>query len=129
LVLGILLSATGAAPTRQVALHVVIALSVFGYSWVAPFFSAHQQAKRSPNLQGTVSYPFNDLGYVSQAPHSRAEFKWSGLVKWKEGKHCFAIYMNPKIANIIPKRFFQSSSDVEAVRGFLQSAGSNNLRT
>lgn len=45
------------------------------------------------------------------------------LVKWKEGKHCFAIYTSPKIPSIIPKRFFQSPADVEAVRGFLQATG------
>jgi YcxB-like protein len=86
------------------------------------FLQARRQAKGSPNLQGTVPYTFDDLGYVVEAVHARGEFKWSGLVKWKEGKHCFAIDTSPKIASIISKRFFQNPADIDAVRSFLRTA-------
>lgn len=121
--LAVLLSVTGAAPLQEQVVFYVSPLLLVGYYWVTMFLQARGQAKGNPNLQGTVSYTFDDLGYVAEGAHVRGEIKWSGLVKWKEGKHCFAIYTSPKIASIIPKRFFQSPADVDAVRGFLRVTG------
>jgi YcxB-like protein len=121
--IAVLLTVTGAASLQERVAFYVFPPLLVGYYWVTMFFQARLQAKGSPNLQGTVSYTFDDLGYVVEGVHARGEVKWSGLVKWNEGKHCFAIYTSPKIANIIPKRFFQSPADVEAVRGFLQATG------
>jgi YcxB-like protein len=121
--IAVLLSVTGAASLQEQVAFYIFPLLLVGYYWVPTFLQARRQAKGSPNLQGTVSYTFDDLGYVAEAAHARVEVKWSGLVKWKEGKHCFAIYTSPKIASIIPKRFFQSPADVNAVRGFLRAAG------
>lgn len=92
------------------------------YVWLLLFYKASRQTKKSPNLQGIVRYKFDDEGFGFQALHSQAEIKWAALVKWKEGKHCFLIYTSPSLGNIIPKRFFQSATDVDTVRGFLQAA-------
>ena len=121
--IAVLLTVTGAASLQVRVVFYVFPLLLVGYYWVTMFLQARLQAKGSPNLQGTVSYTFDNLGYVVEGVHARGEVKWSGLVKWKEGKHCFAIYTSPKIAHIIPKRFFRSPADVEAVRGFLQATG------
>ena len=86
------------------------------YIWVFLLYRAYRQVKLSPNLQGTVRFQFDDAGFVAEASHTRVENKWTGIVKWKEGKHCFLVYTNPSMANIIPKRFFQSPPDVDAVR-------------
>jgi YcxB-like protein len=124
--IALLLTVTGAATLQERVVFYLFPLFLIGYYWVTMFLQARLQAKGSPNLQGTVSYAFNDLGYVVEGVHARGEIKWSCLVKWKEGKHCFAIYTSPKIAHIIPKRFFQSPADVEAVRGFLQATGASS---
>jgi len=86
------------------------------YMWPYLFYRARRQIKRSPNLQGIVQYDFGEAGYRMTASHSNADIKWSAIAKWKEGKHAFIIYAN---VNFIPKRFFQSSADVDAVRGLL----------
>jgi hypothetical protein len=117
----VLLTVTRAASLQVLVVFYVFPLPLVGYYWVTMFLQARLQAKGSPNLQCTVAYTFDNFGYAVEGVHARGEVKWSGLVKWKEGKHCFAVYTSPKIANIIPKRFFHSPADVEAVRGFLQS--------
>jgi hypothetical protein len=91
------------------------------YFILAILYRAKRQVKRSPNLQGTVQYNFDDDGFVMQTLHSKSEIKWTGITKWKEGKHSFIIYSNVNLGNIVPKRFFQSPSDVDAVRVFLQT--------
>jgi hypothetical protein len=121
--IAVLLSVTGAASLREQVVFYVFPVLLVGYYWVTMFLQARREAKESPNLQGTVSYTIDDLGYAVEAAHARAEVKWSGLVKWREGKHCFAIYTSPKVASIIPKRFFPSPADVDAVRGFLRVTG------
>ena len=121
--IAVLLTVTGVASLQVLFAFYVFPVLLVGYYWVTMFLQARLQAKGSPNLQGTVSYTFDDVGYVVEGVHARGEIKWSGLVKWKEGKHCFAIYTSPKIANVIPKRFFRSPADVEAMRGFLQATG------
>jgi len=118
---GVLDSFMGASVQSRLTLFVLPVLPI-GYCWLMMFLQARRQARENPNLQGTVSYTFDDLGYVEEALHARVEVKWSGLVKWKEGRHCFAIYTNPNIASIIPKRFFRGPADVDAFRSFLQSA-------
>jgi len=89
------------------------------YMWPYLFYRARRQIKRSPNLQGIVQYDFDEAGYRMTASHSNADIKWSAIAKWKEGKHAFIIYANVNFGNLIPKRFFQSSADVDAVRGLL----------
>lgn len=96
-------------------------LFLLGYLWVVLFYRAHRQVKKSPNLQGNVHFEFDDDGLVIQAAHLRSECKWKGVLKWREGKHCFLIYTAPKFANIFPKRFFQNQADVEGVRNLLRT--------
>jgi len=101
----------------------LIVLSVFwaSYLWIFLLYSSYRTLKKSPNLQGTVRYQFDDSGYRLEALHTQAEVKWGAMVKWREGKYTFLFYSNPRIASVIPKRFFQSSADVDAVRNFLRT--------
>lgn len=102
---------------------VLISVGIFWlvYLWIVILFRSNKTIKQTPNLQGVVRYIFDDTGYLIEATHSRAEVKWSAMVKWKEGKHTFLFYANPKIASIVPKRFFQNGVDVDAVHKLLQA--------
>lgn len=100
----------------------LFALGLFWILW-CPLFVAlgsRRTVKRSPNLQGTIRYRFSETGYEVEAAHSRSEVKWTALAKQKEGKHEFLFYTSPKIAQIIPKRFFQTAAEIEALRSFLE---------
>ena len=102
---------------------VLIVLSLFwaSYLWIFLLYSSYNTLKKSPNLQGTVRYRFDENGYALQALHGQAEVKWGAMVKWKEGKHTILLYSHPRIGSVVPKRFFQGSGDVDAVRGLLQA--------
>lgn len=102
---------------------VLICVGIFWlvYLWIVILYRSNKTLKQTPNLQGVVRYVFDDPGYLLEAMHSRAEVKWSAMVKWKEGKHTFLFYGNPKIASIVPKRFFQNGADVDAVHKLLQA--------
>jgi hypothetical protein len=60
-------------------------------------------------------------GYDLDATHSQSRVQWSALVKWQEGKRCFLPYPSPRMASIIPKRFFQSPTDIDSIRLILQA--------
>ena len=85
------------------------------------FLRSLQQVKKSPNLQGIARFDFDELGYVSEAAHARSESKWTGILKWKDGKHSFLVHHSPALAYIIPKRFFGSPSDIAAVGELLRT--------
>jgi hypothetical protein len=101
----------------------LFALGIFliVYMWPVIFYRSWRQIRKTPNLQGIVQYEFGEDGYRVNASHSTADVKWSAIAKWKEGKHAFIIYANSNFGSLIPKRFFQSSADVDALRGLLQT--------
>ena len=79
--IAVLLSVTRAASLQGQVVFYVFPLLLVGYYWVTMFLQARLQAKGNPNLQGSVAYTFDDLGYVVEGVHARGEVKWSGLVK------------------------------------------------
>jgi hypothetical protein len=103
----------------------LFALGIFliVYLWPFIYYRAWRQVRRTPNLQGIVRYEFGEDGYLMTATHSNstADIKWISIAKWKEGKYSFVIFANANFGNLIPKRFFQSAADVDAVRGLLQT--------
>lgn len=90
------------------------------YVWTAAFIRSRRTLSDTPNLRGTVQYEFDDGGFRVLALHSSGETKWTAILKWKEGKHVFLLYRAPKIAEIIPKRFFKNPADVKYVRNLLE---------
>ena len=75
--IAVLLTVTGGVSLQERIVFYVFPLLLVGYYWVTMFLQARLQAKGSPNLQGAVSYTFNDLGYVVEGVHARGEVKWS----------------------------------------------------
>jgi hypothetical protein len=107
-------------PARRAGL-IAAGLVWAAFPWAAGAFGSYKTLKRSPNLRGTIRFQFDEEGYRLEGPHASAELKWAARVKWKEAKHTFLLYSNPRIASVIPKRFFQSPADVDAVRSLLQT--------
>ncbi|MGB6477239.1 MAG: YcxB family protein, partial [Candidatus Sulfotelmatobacter sp.] len=89
-----------------------------GYSL---FYRSYRTKTGSPVLQGLVRYQFDDDGIRLFTPHSQADVKWPAFIKWKEGKNTFFTYQTPKIGNVIPKRFFQNPTDIDAVRTLMRT--------
>ena len=94
---------------------------VWLFYWANLFYRSYRAVRKTPNLQGPVHFHFDDTGFSFDSLHVRAELKWGASVKWKESKSVFLVYQNPRLGNIIPKRFFSSHADVDAVRELLRA--------
>ena len=101
----------------------MIAVGIFwiAYGPLGILYRSNLNLRKNPALQGPGRYVFGQDGYVREGPHSRAEIKWSALVRWKESKNSFLLYPNPRAFITVPKRFFQNSGDVDALRSLLQA--------
>ncbi len=91
------------------------------YFWILILYRSNKTSRQSPNLQGVVKYSFGDNGYLLETAHTRAEIKWSAMVKWRENKHILLLYSHPRVGSLVPKRFFQNAAEVGAVRELLQA--------
>lgn len=98
-----------------------VGLFLIAFFWIFGFYRSYRTKKGTPVLQGIVRFQFDDDGIHLTTPHSQADVKWPALIKWKEGKHTFLTYQTPKIANVIPKRFFRSPADVDAMRSLMRT--------
>jgi hypothetical protein len=85
------------------------------------FSRSRQMKRKSPALQGLIKYEFDDVGMRIAGPHTSAEMRWPSFVKWRENKTTFLVYSSPRLAQIVPKRFFSSPEDVTAVQNLLRT--------
>jgi YcxB-like protein len=65
-----------------------------------------------------VIYRFEGDGVTMRGPGSTTSLALRTLVRVKEGKTAFMLYVNPYVANIVPKRAF-APADVDRVRALL----------
>ena len=84
------------------------------------YWSAHKSAKesarRAPAFQGPTLWTFSESGILTDGPTARAELQWKALLRVQETKTQFLLYPQTQIAYVIPKRFFQSGSQIEGFR-------------
>jgi hypothetical protein len=101
-----------------------VAPLVFVAALVATLFIAPRRIARkllralAASGDGEVSFRFDDEGVTIRAAGSTTTFAYRTLVKTIEGTTAFMLYVNPLIANIIPKRAF-SADGVDRVRAYL----------
>lgn len=91
------------------------------FPWLLVMYRGYRTFKTSPVMRGPVRYTFDDFGISIQAESARSDLKWPAILKWKEGKHAFVIYLNSRVGNIVPKRFFSSTAGVDLVRQMLRT--------
>lgn len=117
----ILLGGTPIVPD-QIPLQLILVGLFVAFLYLAPRFSARQALKRAGD--GEVTYRFDDEGVTIHAPGAITTFAYRRLIKVREGSTAFLVYLNPFIANIVPKRAFPPA-DVDRVRALL--AGHSRL--
>jgi hypothetical protein len=89
--------------------------------FAAQIYYRSYQMKAGPGLLGVLRYHFDEWGTRITGPHSEAEMRWPEIVKWRESGTTLFIYPNPRIANMVPNRFFSSDQDVAAVQNLLRT--------
>jgi len=74
--------------------------------WAVPYLSARSQFRGSRAAKAPITLEVTDAGLQFRSQHTDSKVGWSAYVKWLEEKTIFALFPNPKIFIVIPKRAF-----------------------
>ncbi len=74
--------------------------------WASPYLSARSQFRGSPSAKAPITLNVTDEGLHFRSQYTDSTVGWSAYVRWLERKTIFALFPNPKIFIVIPKRAF-----------------------
>lgn len=80
------------------------------------------------DLQRPCSFTASDAGLLFSAEGVAGLKPWSDYLKWKEGDATLLLYMSDNMYQIIPKRFFTSTADLDAFRAMVSQKIANRVR-
>ena len=100
-------------------LAVPIALLAGSAMWV-PYRSVRSYRQRK-NMQRELRIATSDRGLLGESETGHINAPWTDYLKWKEGDKVFLLYIADDAFQIIPKRFFQSETDVGLFRELLKA--------
>ena len=86
------------------------------------YFALRGQAKKMRSSSGNLSAYFNEDGIELDGINATSSAKWSAFDKVVETSTDFIFYMPENICYAIPKRFFDNSSEIDDLKGFLRNA-------
>jgi hypothetical protein len=98
-----------------------VGLFLLACAWIVPILQSRKMKANTPNLQGVLRYEFDDEGVRIIGPHGESAHRWPAIIRCRENRNVFLLYQTPRIANIIPKRFFANEQDVVAARELLRT--------
>ncbi len=81
--------------------------------WASPYRSARTQFRGSPNAKGSIRLEVSDAGLHFRSEHVDSKVGWSAYAKWLEEGAIFALFPNPKLFIVIPKRAFTADQTNE----------------
>jgi hypothetical protein len=81
--------------------------------WVTPYLSARSQFRGSPSARGRINLEVSDSGLYFHSEYVDSRLLWPSFVTWVEEKPVFALFTNPKICLLIPKRAFSADQLIE----------------
>lgn len=93
------------------ALRNLAPLYIFLILWIllfygAPYFSARSQFRGSPSANTPITLTATDEGLHFRSQQTDSRVNWSAYVNWVEEKTIFALFPNPRVFIVIPKRAF-----------------------
>lgn len=80
---------------------------------VSPYFAARSQFRGSRTAKGPKTLQVSPTELSFQSDLGNSHLQWSGFVTWVEEKQVFALFTNPKVFVIVPKRAFTSEQVAE----------------
>jgi hypothetical protein len=75
--------------------------------------------KQQKTLQVPATVEVHETGFESENSYGSSRGEWSDFVGYKENKDYFIIYQSDVMYNIIPKRAFNDSEELEEFRKIL----------
>jgi hypothetical protein len=103
--IGLVLAPHSGAFHNLIPLYIVFILWTIIF-WASPYRSARSQFRGSPSAKAPVTLDVTDAGLHFRSQHTDSKVGWSAYVKWLEEKTIFALFPNPKLFIVIPKRAF-----------------------
>jgi hypothetical protein len=86
----------------------------------AAFYSARGLVRSKPTVLEPLTYDFSPSGSSWVGPTGSGTFEWKTFVRIQETKEQFLLYPQKSLANIIPKRSFQSEADIQRFRQLIR---------
>lgn len=93
------------------------------YLAIAIYRNANSNFKTTKTLHETLSYEFNLEGVTVIGQTFNSTIQWNSFHKVREFKKWFLLYTNKQIAMLIPKRAFNSPSEMESFRALTNKIG------
>ncbi|USK91834.1 YcxB family protein [Rossellomorea marisflavi] len=79
-----------------------------------------KEYKSDPLIQNKITYTFSENEIKQTFGRSAGYFEWSNLRSVHENKDMFRLYVSKSKAIILPKRFFDSSSEIDQFKKLLR---------
>ena len=85
------------------------------------FFPYHSrtQYRQLKILHAPMKLILDETSFRIESPNWRQKTDWKDYRRWIEGKKMFLVYPSASIFQIIPKRAFHSSADIDWLRNLL----------
>jgi hypothetical protein len=112
------------SPLRALVLGTGLALALELILWPvnlvfihgASYYAARNMLRSKPSAAGPITYEFSQTGASYSGPTGHGHLDWTSFVRIQETSEQFLLYPQKRLANVIPKRAFQSDSDVQHFR-------------
>ena len=86
---------------------------------IMPYRNARKLLATQSYLREPITYIFTAETISGAGRSAQWSIAWSVVKRIRETKSLFLLYHNPNIAVVVPKRFFQSASEIEMWRQFV----------
>lgn len=88
-------------------------------------WSVYSQSKRvyttTNAVHEPIAYTFSNAGVHVKGKSFESELSWSNMYKIVETKEYFVFYQNNVVANLVPKKSFDSKEQIHALRSLIAS--------
>jgi hypothetical protein len=95
------------------------------------YYAARNLVRSKPTVLEAMTYHFSPTGASYSGPTSSGHLDWRSYIKIRETSEQFLLYVQQRLANVLPKRAFQSVADVRLFRQLVREnfSGETELLT
>jgi len=80
------------------------------------YYAARSLVRSKPAVLEPMTYQFSPTGATYSGPTSSGHLEWRTYIKIRETSEQFLLYVQKRLANVLPKRAFQSAADLQLFR-------------
>jgi hypothetical protein len=84
------------------------------------YYGARTLLRSNPNASGPVTYEFSAGGASYAGPTGHGQIEWTAYLRIRETSEQFLLYVQKHLANVIPKRVFNSDTELQRFRNLVR---------